>query len=376
MNSPTPPTRPHGNPLSRWISDRRLNTKILLIVVVLAAVAGAVGLTALNAMSSMAQKTEYLHTQNLMPITDVAEVRAAQLKARVDIQQMLVHSSAEGLQKSRDQLATDDGRIAAAVAAYKKTDMTGREQALAKFEDNWAAYVKVRDAQLVPATLKRDIKTFNRVQNDTAQALITASTEGLAELVTIEVKSAGESAAAAQKAYTNSRTTMILVLLVGLAVAVALALFIARLITGALRKVQVVLTAVADGDLTHTAEVDSRDEVGAMATALTRATDSMRQAIGAMASSADALASSSEQLSNASHQIAASAEEASTQATVVSAAAEQVSANVQTVAAGSEEMGASIAEIAHNANEAAKVAAQAVDAAAATTSTVSKLGAS
>jgi hypothetical protein len=51
---------------------------------------------------------------------------------------------------------------------------------------------------------------------------------------------------------------------------------------------------------------------------------------------------------------------------VVAAAAEQVSRNIQTVAAG--------AEIAHNANEAAKVAAQAVEVAGSTTTTVAKLG--
>jgi methyl-accepting chemotaxis protein len=374
MTAPMPPTRLRRNPLSRWVADRRLNTKIMLIVVVLASVATAVGFTGLNAMSGMWQKTDYLYNQNLVPIALVAEVRAAQLRARVDIQQMLVQTSAEGMRKSREELAKDDDRIDAAIAAYKKTDLAGREEALAEFEDNWAAYLQVRDTQLVPAALKSDIRTFNQVQDGVAQPLLSASTSGLEELVDIEMKIAEESTAAAKSGYTNARTTMVVVLLVGLAAAVALALYIARLITGALRKVQVVLAGVADGDLTHTAEVDSRDEVGAMAAALTQATGSMRQAIGAMASSADALASSSEQLAGASQQIAASAEETSTQATVVSVTAEQVSSNVQTVAAGSEEMGASIAEIAQNATAAAKVAAQAVEVAGATTATVAKLG--
>ncbi|MCW2567340.1 MAG: putative methyl-accepting chemotaxis protein, partial [Mycobacterium sp.] len=373
QNAHDRPSRP-ANPLTRWLGDRKINTKILLIVVVLAAVAGAVGLNALSAMSGMWAKTEYLHSQNLVPITQLAEIRAAQLKARLDIQRMAVQTSPQAIEKSRADLQTDGARIADALAAYKESNLTGRENALAKFEDNWAAYVKVRDAQLMPAVLKHDDVTFNRVQDATAQPLISKSTEGLADLTAIEVKDADQTTAAAKVSYTSSRTTMIIVLLAGLAVAVALALFIARLITGALHKVQEVLTGVADGDLTRTADVHSKDELGAMAAALTRATGSMREAVGAMAGNADALASSSEQLAGASQQIAASAEEASTQATVVSAAAEQVSANVQTVAAGSEEMGASISEIAHNANEAAKVAAHAVEVAAATTGTVAKLG--
>jgi methyl-accepting chemotaxis protein len=362
------------NPLTRWLLDRKLNTKILLIVVLLGAVAGAVGLTAISTMGSMWDRTDYLHQQNLVPITQVAEVRAAQVRARLDLERMAVHTTAEGKQKQAAEMKTDDTRIATAITAYKSSDLTGREEALAKFEENWAAYVEVRDTQLVPAALKQDIVTFNRIQEDVAQPLASASTKGLEELVTIEMKSADEVAATARSEYTDARTLMILVLLVGLSVGVALALFIARLITRTLAKVQEVLADVADGDLTRTVDVHSKDELGAMATALGRATGSMREAVAAMAGSADALASSSEQLAGASQQIAASAEEASTQATVVSAAAEQVSTNVQTVSAGAEEMGASIREISHNANQAAEVAAQAVTVAGSTTETVSKLG--
>jgi methyl-accepting chemotaxis protein len=74
--------------------------------------------------------------------------------------------------------------------------------------------------------------------------------------------------------------------------------------------------------------------------------------------------------------MATNAEQAAGRADVVSAAAEQVSRNVQTVATGAEQMGASIREIAQNATDAARVAADAVQAAQLTNDAVSKLGAS
>ena len=155
-----------------------------------------------------------------------------------------------------------------------------------------------------------------------------------------------------------------------------IAVVVARLITRPLARVNEVLGAVADGDLTRTAQVDSRDEVGVMAGNVNRAAESMRVAVETIGSSARALAGSSEELSTVSQQIAASADQASAQSNVVSAAAEQVSRNVQTVATGAEEMGASIREIAQNANEAAKVAGSAVEVASRTNETVAKLGVS
>jgi methyl-accepting chemotaxis protein len=136
------------------------------------------------------------------------------------------------------------------------------------------------------------------------------------------------------------------------------------------------LRAVADGDLTRTVEVSSRDEIGQMAESLNAATESLRGTIAQLSTTSGLLSASSEELNGVSTRIAASATETSAQASHVAAAAEQVSRNVQTVAAGSEQMGGSISEIAHNANVGARVASQAVRAAETTTQTVTKLGVS
>jgi methyl-accepting chemotaxis protein len=141
-----------------------------------------------------------------------------------------------------------------------------------------------------------------------------------------------------------------------------------------LRKVSAVLERIAEGDLTGHADVDSRDELGAMARMLNRATERLREVVGGVGQNAATLASASEELSSVSAQMSGAAQESASQAGLVSAAAEQVSLNVQTVATGTEEMSASIREIAQNASNAAGVAAQAVGVAAATNATVEKLG--
>jgi methyl-accepting chemotaxis protein len=99
--------------------------------------------------------------------------------------------------------------------------------------------------------------------------------------------------------------------------------------------------------------------------------DGIMKAVG---ENARGLNDASEELSAVAQQMSAAAEETSAQATSVSAASEEVSRNVQAVAAGSEEMSASIREIAKNAADAARVASQAVSVAAATNTTMTKLG--
>ena len=162
----------------------------------------------------------------------------------------------------------------------------------------------------------------------------------------------------------------------GIALALALGLWVATTQARNVDKVRAVAEALAEGDLTRRADVESQDEVGRMAASLDIATGKLRELMNSVMSSADAVAASSEELSASSQQIAAGAEETSVQAGVVSGAAEEVSRNVSTVAAGADEMGASIREIAHSANEAARVASQAVSTVEVTNETVAKLGTS
>ncbi len=174
----------------------------------------------------------------------------------------------------------------------------------------------------------------------------------------------------------SSTRLMWTVLGVAALVCLALGFAVVRALLRKVTAVRVALDAMANGDLTAELDVDSRDEVGAMAASLATAQASLRSALLAVVSTAGRVASAAEGLSVASGQVAAGSEETSVQAGVVAAAAEQVSRNVQTVAAGAEQMGASIQEIAHNAAAAARVAAQATDVAAATNEQVGRLGTS
>jgi len=193
---------------------------------------------------------------------------------------------------------------------------------------------------------------------------------------TVDQTLAAEAASQAALADAISRTKWLvgLAAVLGLAALTAVAVVLTRSIVRPLRSVSGVLSALAAGDLTARARVDSGDELGEMAGALEKAQESLRATVGALAQNASALAAASEQMSATAGSIAASAEETSAQSGVVSSAAEMVSRNVQTVATGAEEMGASIREISQNANEAARVGSSAVGVAQATNATVLRLG--
>jgi methyl-accepting chemotaxis protein len=264
----------------------------------------------------------------------------------------------------------------AAFTAYAASNPAGDPAIFADLQSTWQAYVQVAKTKQLSAGRANDLKTWQNTRDTEVTPLVTEANQHIDTLAAAESADAGENAATAQSGYESSRTTSIVLLIVGSLLALVLGVWVARQIVGSLGKVKNVCDGLADGDLTRTTGLTSRDEPGLMGRALDSAMVGLRQTVSTINGSATSLASASEQMSNTAQQIAASAEQTTAQAQTVSAAAEEISRSVSTVSAGSEEMGASIREISLNATEAAQVAADAVTITAATSVTMNKLGAS
>jgi methyl-accepting chemotaxis protein len=363
-----------GNPVGRWLANRRIGTKFGMLIVVAAATGAGVGLTALSGMASMQASSDRIYAQNLVPITELAQARSQALSMRSDVLNAGVSADPVTAQKFAGKIPADDAAFDQAFAGYIAVAPAARAADIDLVKQGTAAYRQVRDATMLPAALRGDFKTFSKARDETGLPAFTKINTGLDNLVKDEIAGAKAENAASRQTYTGSRLRVILFLVIGLALASAFGLLMARLVTGPVGKVATVLAGLAEGDLTHTARVASTDELGRMAQALDQATGRLRSMIGSVGDSSRVVASSATELSAVTQQIASSAEATTARATNVSAAAEQVTRNIETVSAGSEEMGVSIREIADNAAEAAAVVQQAVTAAAAATSTVSQLG--
>ncbi|GGM29611.1 methyl-accepting chemotaxis protein [Dactylosporangium sucinum] len=356
-----------------WFANLGVATKILtavLTVVVVAAVVSAIGLLRMGALND---DLTGMKEQHVRTMSYVAAIRGAmadgyralvlQLAATTDAQ----HAEAQQLS------AQSDSAVDRALAAYTTAAAGSRHDALDKFGTASRDYRTLRDVVIYrkapPAgfTMPSDVR-------GAFQSAETAMNEAAVALEEAEVSSADRMAADATDSYRRSRAVVLTCLVAGLLLALALGLYVASRIKRQVRSAGAALDAVADGDLTRPAEVLSSDEIGAMAAAVNRARDGLRETVAALAGSARTLGVSSGQLDGVAARIAASAEEAAAQANVVAGAAEEVSSNVSTVAAGSQEMGASIREISQNANDAARVAAEAVGVAGTTNRIVSKLG--
>jgi len=371
----TTDTERAGVPLTRWIADRGIATKILAAVLLASIVGAAVGVLGISALSATNAATTAMYEDNFTGLQYAATIRRATVEMRFALANHVIAQDDAAMDAAEQKIAAAESDVRDAVDAYGDLDLDADQRAqLDAFATALDGYDGVRESKMLPASRAGDLEAYEAARDGDAQQYIDTMNSSVATLVEGEEQAASDAAATAQRSFGTNRTQVLVLLVVGTVLAVGTGVLVARTIVGGLSRVRAVADGIERGDLTVRAGLRSRDEVGSMGAALDSAVGQLRQMIATIDASSGSLASAAEQMSATTGQIAAAAEETSAQAGVVSAAAEQVSRNVQTVAAGSEQMGASIQEIAQNAARASDVATRAVDAVGATTTTMSRLG--
>ncbi|MBL0702126.1 MAG: methyl-accepting chemotaxis protein [Desulfosarcina sp.] len=218
--------------------------------------------------------------------------------------------------------------------------------------------------------------------------IIDPVSEKIAELIDLQLEIAKNENDKAERLYKTSRNMLYGLFIVLVLVTWVAALIIIKGITVPLAKGVDFAKKMSKGDLTQTLNIDQKDEIGILVSALNEMAINLKKMfvdIGAgmetLSSSSTELSAISQQMSSGSEQtsgksntVAAAAEEMNSNMTSVAAATEQASTNVSMVATATEEMTSTISEIAQNSEKARGITNKAVTQAKSASERIDKLG--
>ena len=378
-----PGAEPASAPRRRRLRVRGLRSgisaRILGVVAVLVVFAGIAGGVAVVGMTQLAEDTQSVVDMQEGLGDGIAAVDRVQAEARIVIVQVAAAASPAQRQMWLGRILAVDTEMNAAIAPVNELigpDSAAPDEDWLSFLERWEKWKEIRDGDLIPAAQEGDLVVFESIRLSAAQPLadgFVLDLENVRETVHARMN---EVVAQAEARSERTRLLVAGVIGAGAVLAGAAGVLVARSVRRSAKQVETALEALARGDLTVTAHVDSDDELGRMARGLTHAQGNLRTTLAEVAEASGTIASAATQMSATGQQIAAGTHEMSAQAGVVASSAGEVSRHVQAVAAGTEQMDASIREIAQNAQEAAGVAARAAAMADATNAQVARLGTS
>ncbi|MBD3265566.1 HAMP domain-containing protein, partial [bacterium] len=168
----------------------------------------------------------------------------------------------------------------------------------------------------------------------------------MGNIVNVAEKEVQAEIQAAEASAAMNRNSVIGIVLGTIVIGIALAWIITRGIVNPLKKSVVMAQHVADGDFTQKLEMDQKDEVGELVSALNHMAENLSRVMADIQESTEQVAASSEELSSSSQSLSSAATEQAASLEETSASIEQLVASVEQNASNSD-----------NANDIAKKAA-------------------
>jgi methyl-accepting chemotaxis protein len=312
----------------KWFLDLKTSAKLMIGYALLSAALAVSGFVSLSSLEKTNGMLGTLFKTHMFGLKQIAEAHSSELLAARSVRNVLLASTREEGEKHSAELEKNFAQVETALKEVQPVITRPEGKALlATIRDtlpDWVAQTRAaRDLSLAGKKAEAMEKlaeakvTGNRMQT------------ALDDLGEQKMHVGEETFAESQVIYNNSRTTLISVCLGAIAAGLLLGWWLGRLIGGALTRAVHVLEAVAARDFTQSLDVDSRDEVGQMASALNEAVRGVQHALLEVRDVADAVATASRQLSTSAEEIASGAQEQASSLEETAANLEEITATVK-----------------------------------------------
>ncbi len=299
----------------------KLRVKLVALVGLMVLALVGLGLYNLQVTSKVAQggTKVFEHDRN---VEDALDAKVLFLSMSTAVYQHLVASTPEEWAEHEKTLDLNRKEFDRIVKKFESDDLDQKETALVKSVSRYMADYEAglpKLLELSRAGKVQEAKGYAMKLREVSQGALA----NLDELIKVTTDQAAafdqQNQADAQAARNTSLAAIVIVALFSILVG----LWVAGLIVNPVRKVQEVAEALAEGDLSRTAPVKSKDEVGLMAAAVNQAVENLRHLV--------------RQVANTSEQVAASSEELATSAQAVGQVTQQVASTIGQLAQGADQ---------------------------------------
>ncbi|AVX22535.1 methyl-accepting chemotaxis protein [Pseudomonas syringae pv. atrofaciens] len=256
------------------------------------------GWFALAQMSTIRQSEVAVETNWLPSMRVVNDIREIMLRIRTISLRMALDTDPASIPTYRGQLDVRLGDLDKKLAVLKTFVDTPEEKSLTdQFMVTMGQYRSALDRSFVLAG-QSDSVGLNKLLLVDMKQIVDGSGKQLGDLADFYVTKVDAEGKSAEAQYDKSRDIVIIFVVIAALCTIGLALWLTRSIVGPLQRAVTAAEQVANGDLTHTIEVDGEDEVTRLLRALAMMQVNLREAMRHIGSSATQLASAATELNS------------------------------------------------------------------------------
>ena len=302
----------------KWFNNLRVSMKVLISCMIFIILIGVISIQGITSMRSADEAFQTFYADRFVPVRQLNLIFKGILQVRINMLQEKIAVQLNNMKAFEERIEAS-GKIHAANEkmwkGYMATQLTKEEEKMARDFEGY--YKNMRDiAKEFVAVLRRnDIEGSGAVSNRWLEEYRKAR-ETMDNLIGLQ-QTIGEELRKEQEASAYNVLVLSIVFLgVAIAMGIIITLILTRAVSGPVRKGLDFANLLAKGDLTERIDLDQKDELGQLGSALNTAADNLESlvsnvniAVQGLAQAVEQIASGNQNLSQRTSEQASSLEE-------------------------------------------------------------------
>lgn len=291
----------------KWFKDLKTSVKLIITFLFMSIILGAVGIYGLINLNKMDEQIGFMYDERVIPISDLGKIETDYQRLRVQIRDMIfvaqTKEEKDPFNAIRMQIIQD---IESNMVKYENGGINPEEQViLDQLRPALDEYLSLYETAVNFAYANNTEEYLNMAQEFRESG--NAVQGYIHELINLNISLADASNLESNEIYNSSKTFTITIIILSVLFNIGLGIAISRLISKPLKEVSELVETVANGDLTATTTIDSKDEVGDLARSVNKMVNNLRKTVEGILQSAESVSASAQEISATTEEVAGSA---------------------------------------------------------------------
>jgi len=251
-----------------WYKNLKISLKLTIGFLVVAALAGTIGIVGVFNLNTVSNNAKYLYEYATEPIRNVTGALSLYQENRVETRNLLLVASEEDINERIEDINKRANEIQAILNEYEKTiaTETGRSY-YQEFVSAYNVYLSILDdvIELIQQGNKEETQAV--LFGDEMLVAVDNALNGLQGLINTRAKNGQAEYDNIITVSSNTRMTMVVLSVVGVAFAIFLGIMISRVISVPINHMVDIAEKLALGDINVAIEDNYKDETGRLADA-------------------------------------------------------------------------------------------------------------
>ncbi|RKP48794.1 methyl-accepting chemotaxis protein [Cohnella endophytica] len=320
----------------KWFYNLQTSTKLISSFMLIAVIMTFVGVYGMNNLGKMNGSLNDMYDNQLVAIQSLQQAQIGFNDMRVSLRKLYMSEDEQVIAKTKESYKQQMTIIEQSIKNFRQTKLSDSSaEMIQPFDESWSEYMQTYESA-VKLKDAGQLEEMVKVIDNEYQTITNKIKDLLTKLIQNNLGEAENSRDAGAKLYSSSRNVTLIVLVVAVILSVLLGYVISRIIANPLRRVVELVKKVSEGDLTQTVNIQTKDEIGNLASSVDAMVRNLRRIVGDILANSESLAAASQQISASSEEIATGNSNQADAAQTISELFNELSSAIHSVARNTE----------------------------------------